>query len=101
MTKNLTILHEVTPEQINTLFEGLQKEIKELKTNFEPIKPTDILTVNEVAEMLKVDRSTLWNWQQKGTLVPYGIGARVYYRRSDIEASLILLGKKKGANDEK
>jgi len=99
MTKNSTILHEVTPEQINTLFEGLQNQIKELKTNFEPTKPTELLTVNEVAEMLKVDRSTLWNWQQKGTLVPFGIGARVYYRRSDIEKALILLGNKKGGNN--
>lgn len=96
-----TILHNVTAEQINNLFEGLQKEIKELKNNFEPVKPNELLTVNEVAKMLKVDRSTLWNWQQKGTLVPFGIGARVYYRRSDIETALILLGKKKGANDEK
>lgn len=96
-----TILHNVTAEQINTLFEGLKSQIKELKNNFEPTKPTELLTVNEVAEMLKVDRSTLWNWQQKQTLVPYGIGARVYYRRSDIESALILLGKKRGANDEK
>ncbi len=95
--KNSTILHEVTPEQITNLFEGLQNQISELKNNFEPTKPTELLTVQEVAKLLKVDRSTLWNWQQKQTLVPYGIGARVYYKRSDIENALILLGNKKGA----
>lgn len=83
-----------------TNLEALMLDVKhssrELKTNFEPTKPTELLTVNEVAKMLKVDRSTLWNWQQKGTLIPFGIGARVYYRRSDIEKALTLLGNKKG-----
>jgi len=96
-----TILHNVTAEQISSLFEGLQKQIKELKNNFEPTKPTELLTVQECVNLLKVDRSTLWNWQRKGTLIPFGIGARVYYRRSDIEDALILLGKKKGAKNEK
>ena len=57
-----TILHNVSAEQINTLFQGLQTQIKELKEKFEPVKPTELLTRNEVAEMLKVDLSTLWLW---------------------------------------
>ena len=89
-----TILNNVSAEEITNLFQGLQNQIKELKENFEPVKPTELLTVTECAELLKVDRSTLWNWQQKGTLCPFGIGARVYYRRSDIESALILLGRK-------
>lgn len=84
-----------------TNLEALILDVKhssiELKNNFEPTKPTELLTVQEVAKLLKVDRSTLWNWQQKQTLVPYGIEGRVYYRRSDIENALILLGNKKGA----
>lgn len=96
-----TILHNLTAEQINSLFEDLQKQIQELKFNFEPKKPTELLTVQECLSLLKVDRSTLWNWQKKGTLVPLGLGARVYYRRSDIENALILLGTKKGLKNEK
>ncbi len=98
--KNSTILHEVTPEQITSLFEGLQNQLTELKQNFQPKEPTVWLTRNEVAELLKVDLSTLWNWQKKSKLVPFGIGNRVLYRRSDIDSALILLGKDKGGNDE-
>lgn len=94
-----TILHNVSAEQINTLFQGLQTQIKELKEKFEPVKPTEYLTRNEVAEMLKVDLSTLWLWQKKGKLIPVGLGNRVYYRRSDIEAALMLLGNKKADNE--
>jgi hypothetical protein len=95
-----TILHNVSAEQITNLFEGLQKQLTELKQNFEPKVPTEYLTRNEVAEMLKVDLSTLWLWQKKGKLIPVGIGNRVYYRRSDIESALVDLGNKKGANNE-
>jgi len=95
---------ENMPQAIAKVYEEvsqIKSGIEELQRNFEPKAPTELLTVQETAKMLKVDRSTLWNWQQKQTLVPYGIGARVYYRRSDIENALILLGTKKGAKNEK
>lgn len=95
-----TILHNVSAEQISNLFEGLQKQLTELKQNFEPKSPVEYLTRNETAEMLKVDLSTLWLWQKKGKLIPVGLGNRVYYRRCDIENALVLLGKVKGAKDE-
>lgn len=50
-----------------------------------------ILTKKETAKLLNVDLSTLWNWQQKGILKPFGIGGRVYYKFSDIEKALIQL----------
>ena len=92
------------PQAVARVYEEvsqIKSGIEELRKNYEPKNPTELLTVQEVAKLLKVDRSTLWNWQQKQTLVPYGIGARVYYRRSDIENALILLGTKKGAKNEK
>ena len=94
--KNSTILHEITPEQITTLFEGINIQLKELKQSFEPKTPPELLTRNEVAEMLKCDISTIHNWTKKGKLIPYGIGNRVYYKRSEIEQELIPFGKNSG-----
>lgn len=96
--KNSTILHEVSPEQIASLFEGLQNQLTELKTSFQPKEPTEYLTRNEVSELLKCDLSTLHNWVKKGKLTPYGIGNRIYFKRSEIENTLVCLGKKKGGN---
>jgi excisionase family DNA binding protein len=96
-----TILHNVSAEQINTLFQGLQTQLTELKQNFEPKVPTEYLTRNEVAEMLKVDLSTIHNWCKKGKLIPYGIGARVYFKRAEIDAVLLPFGKNKGADNKK
>ncbi len=95
-----TILHDVSPEQITNLFVGLQNQLTELNNKFEPKKPTEYLTRNEVADLLKCDLSTLHNWVKKGKLMPYGIGNRVYFKRTDIDAVLMPLGKIKGAENE-
>lgn len=91
-----TILHNLTAEQINSLFQGLQNQLTELKQNFEPKVPTEYLTRNDVSKMLKCDLSTLHNWVKKGKLIPYGIGNRVYFKRTEIEAVLLPFGKNKG-----
>lgn len=98
--KTSTILHEVSPEQITSLFEGLQSQLDDLKTNLQPKQPAEYLTRAEVAEMLKCNISTLHNWVKSGKLIPYGIGNRVYFKRSDIEAVLIPFGVNKGGKDE-
>ncbi len=93
-----TILHNVTAEQITTLFQGLQNQLSEIKQSFEPKKPTEYITRNELAELLKCDLSTIHNWTKKGKLIPYGIGNRVYYKRAEIEAVLLPFGKNKGGS---
>jgi hypothetical protein len=100
MKNNSTILHEVTPDQIASLFEGLQNQIKELNQKFEPKKATEFLTKTEVKNFFKCDLSTIHNWTVKGKLTPYGIGNRVYYKRSEVESALVCLGKNKGGKDE-
>lgn len=95
MQKNSTLIHDLTPEQITALFEGLQKQLTELKQNFEPKVPNEYLTRSEVAEMLKCDLSTIHNWTKKGKLKPYGIGNRVYYKRNEVEAVILPFGQNK------
>jgi len=77
----------------------IRSQLTELKQSFEPKVPTEYLTRQEVSEMLKCDLSTIHNWTKKGKLIPYGIGNRVYYKRSDIESALIPFGKNKGGNN--
>jgi len=61
------------------------------KRDIKPPQPNEYLTRQEVAKMFNVDISTISNWQKSGKLKPLGIGARVYFLRSDIEQSLIPL----------
>lgn len=67
----------------------LEVELNEIKKNFQPKEPVKLLTREETAKYLKISLSTLWHWSKKGILPTYGIGNRVYYKRSEIESCLI------------
>lgn len=86
-----TLIHQFTPDQIKSLFDGLQNQLTELKENFQPKTPTEYFTRAEVAQLLKCDLSTIHNWTKKGKLKAYGIGNRVYYKRAEIETTIIPL----------
>jgi len=80
---------QVTPDQLqNAILTGVQKQLSELKEQFQPKEPTEYLTRNEVKDLLKVDLSTVHNWTKKGKLNAYGIGHRVYYKRDEVERML-------------
>lgn len=82
-------LIQITPEQLQTeILKGVKIQIDELKKYFQPKEPNEYLSRNEVSKMLGVDLSTLHNWNKKKILNPVCIGARVFYLRSEIEASI-------------
>lgn len=97
--KSATILHDFTPEQFSNMFKGLESQLNDIKENLQPKEPLELLTRAETSEMLKCDLSTLHNWCKKGKLIPYGIGNRVYFKRSDIEKALTPFGKNKGEDE--
>lgn len=81
---------QITPEQLqDEILKGVKVQLNELIKHFQPVKPSEFLTRNEVADLLKVDISTLYNWTKKGVLVQYGIGGRVYYKRQEVEEAII------------
>ena len=50
----------------------------------------DLLTVREVAETLRVARSTVSRWSKPGgPLSPIRVGGVLRYRRSDVDALLV------------
>lgn len=85
---------QTSPEQLQQSFADLLRgEIEALKKEFQPKEPTQYLTRTEVAEMLQIDLSTLHSWVKKGKLKSYGIGHRVYFKRSEVETALQPLNK--------
>ena len=86
---NGIILQETSPESlVGEIMQEVRKEIASLKVEFQPKIPEDLLTRKETKDFLKIDLSTLWSWTKRGKLKAYGIGNRVYYKRSEIEANL-------------
>lgn len=87
-------LIELTPEQLQTaIIDGVKTQLNELKKSFQPKEPTEYLTRSEVAELLKIDLSTVHNWTRKGRLTSYGIGSRIYYKRKEVENAIVKLNQ--------
>ncbi len=86
---NVTQLHGTTPEQLTeTILQGVQKQLEELKKNFEPRTPDEFLTRKQTAELLSISYGCLHNWNNQGILKPLKHGNRTYYSRKAIEETL-------------
>ena len=70
------------------------ERLDRLENQLQPQSPTEYLTVKEAADLLKVDRGTLYNWKDKGFIQFYGIGNRVYLKRAELEEAIIPLNCK-------
>ena len=85
---------QYTPEQLQSeISNGVKIQLQEFLKHFKPVQPAEYLTRQQVAKMFDVDISTVHNWSKSGKLKPLGIGSRVYFLRSEIEACLIPLNQ--------
>ena len=53
-------------EQVLKRLDSIEEELKNIKHNFQPKEPEELMTRQEVAAYFKVDFSTIWNWSKKG-----------------------------------
>ncbi len=95
METNAILLKELSIEQLQQLIgtsvkNGIQELQKELQTKD---NSEELLSRDETCKFLKVDSSTLWAWTNQGKVNAYGIGARRYYKRSELLECLTLLKK--------
>jgi len=95
MQTNSILLQELTIEQLQQLIgSSVKNGICELRKE-QLIKNynEELMTRDETCQFLKIDSSTLWAWTNKGKVKAYGIGARRYYKRSELMECLTLLEK--------
>jgi excisionase family DNA binding protein len=60
-----------------------------------PKYQSDYLTRSDVASLFKISLVTVYQWTQSGVLRAYRLGSRVYFKRSEIEASLTVIEPKR------
>lgn len=91
----MTQVFGVTPEELKeSILTDVRTELKYLVLNFQPIIPTEYLTRQETAVILKVSLVTLSDWNKKKILNPYRLGNLIRYKRSEIEQALISINPK-------
>ncbi|WP_297869086.1 helix-turn-helix domain-containing protein [uncultured Flavobacterium sp.] len=95
MQNNAILLQNLSIEQLQQLIgtsvrNGILELQKELQTKD---NSEELMTREETCQFLKIDSSTLWAWTNNGKVKAYGIGARRYYKKSELMDCLTLLKK--------
>lgn len=75
----------------NLISEVIASHLEKLNAGQQPDSHSELLTRNEAADFLKIDKSTLYQWTKKGKLISHGIESRVYYKKAEIEKALTKL----------
>ena len=86
-----TILQNVSADQLEELLTNvLQTQLKDLKKQLiSQSENEDLLSREQVLDLLKINASTLWHWQKKGRIKVYKFANKCYYKRSELMDGLI------------
>lgn len=78
---NQILLNGITIEQ---LAEAL-KPLLQLQATVTPQQvENNLLTQDETCKLLSINKTTLWKHSKSGKLKKYGIGNRVFFKRSEV-----------------
>lgn len=80
---------QIEPQQLTEeIATAVKGQLQNFFNEFKHLQPDEWLTREDVAKLLKVSISTINNWKKAEKLISYGIGNRVYFRRSEVERCL-------------
>jgi len=83
---------QVTPESLEQLIKKVVKvELAPFLEIFKPKMDDELLTPKQVAKLLKINVSTVHRRTKKGILIKYGSGGSVYYKKSEVESTIVKL----------
>ena len=90
-----TLLQNVSTEQLTELITNVFKtQLQDFKKEFTTqTENDDLMTREQVLELLKINASTLWHWQNKGRITVYKFANKCYYKRSELMATISSLKK--------
>ena len=82
----------LSPISTDDLINRIATRTAELLQLRQPTKPDpadDLITPKEACELLKCTSVTLWRYEKKGRVTPYGICGKKFFKRSELLHSII------------
>lgn len=86
---NISSIKEKTEQQNLDFFKTSKENLVDLLNEILLQVNEEYLTRDEVSKIYKVSSSTVSNWKKEGIINAYGLGGRVYFKRSEIDSSMI------------
>ena len=95
MQQNSILLQNVSSEQFTELMTNVFKtQLEDFKKELlNQTAKEELLSREQVLELLQINASTLWHYQNKGKIQVYKFSNKCYYKRSEILESLTPLKK--------
>lgn len=92
--KNSILLQNLSSETLKELIkESVKSQLDDFKKDLQTHNPDELLTRDDVLDLLQIDSSTLWRYQNDGKIKAYGIGNRRYYKKAELINALKPLKK--------
>jgi DNA-binding NtrC family response regulator len=91
METNSIIISQMTPPVLKELFKQcLKSELEDFKKELLiQTAKDDLINREQVLELLQINASTLYHWQNKGKIQVYKFANKCYYKRSELINGLI------------
>lgn len=93
--ENSILLQNLSTDQLTDLignvFDAKLKDFQNSQNT--KIENDDLMTREQVLELLQINASTLWHWQNKGRIIVYKFANKCYYKRSELMATITPLNK--------
>jgi hypothetical protein len=89
------LIQNVSTEQLTELITNVFKtQLEDFKKEFTTqTENDDLMTREQVLELLQINASTLWHWTNKGRITVYKFANKCYYKRSELMATITPLKK--------
>jgi hypothetical protein len=89
------LIQNVSTEQLTELITNVFKtQLEDFKKEFTTqTENDDLMTREQVLELLQINASTLWHWTNKGRITVYKFANKCYYKRSELMATITPLNK--------
>ena len=93
--QNSIILSNLDVNELTALLNGIVKtQLDDFKKELQNQSANDdLLSREQVLELLQINASTLWHWTNKGKITAYKFANKCYYRRSEIMETITPLKK--------
>lgn len=93
--QNSILLQNLSTEQLSDLIGNVfDTKFKDFKENQNTKTANDdLMSREQVLELLQINASTLWHWQNKGRITVYKFANKCYYKRSELMATITPLKK--------
>jgi hypothetical protein len=93
--ENSILLQNLSTDQLTDLIGNVfDTKLKAFQENQNTkTENDDLMTREQVLELLQINASTLWHWQNKGRITVYKFANKCYYKRSELMATITPLNK--------